>query len=893
MSLLEVRQGEGVAFARSVAVLVLLIAGLTTLETARDALLLTHVPVRFLGVVYAAVAVVALPAAALSARVSGRLGIGKTMGLGLAATAGTLLLLYLLRTSLVTVLVLYVTSTMIGSVLVPLFWGIVGAAFTVSQGRRLLGPIAAAGTVGGALGSTAAAGLLTVVRVKTLLPVTAIMLLVTALLVVPGAPATRDGSGVPASQKASFDAVRDDPFLRRIGLLLFASTASAVIVDYLFKWTVAQNTARQDIAPLVARFYVVLNVAPIVAQVVFSGPLVRRIGVARSLVVSPLFLLAGSAATLLGAGVGPVLLLRGLDGTLRNSLHRTTTELAYLPVPATARARVKPFLDGFLTRATQGLVGVLLVAFAAENVVGRRGLALLASLALSAWLLVAITTFRPYLDLLRRALASGKPIEAGAGVDPLDLETAETLVQQLASLNPVQVLGAMNVLARRKRTRLIPALVLLHESEDVLVRALHLFAASARGDWIPRARHLMSDPRERVRIAAVNALASARVLQPEDVAGDTSPRIRGHAVLHLALADGAGDLLDHPSVGDVLATEGAVGDEIRLGLLEAMGVSARDERLAPLLSAVAARAGASRAWNEALASAVGAQQATAMIPHLIARLSVRDGREKVRNALVSLGEPALRAVGDALTNPSAGRASRVHLPDVLAHFESKEAASLLLRLSEGDHDGLVRYKAIRALGRLVVETGVRVDRRHLERLSHRNLLEHFRMLGLRAQFDEMRLSSADPRQEELTARLLVGLLEDKLRQSLERTFRLLKIAYPREDIHSVHVLGMSRDPRARADATEFLDTLLRRRASRPLRDLLRIALDDVPHAERVRLAAALVPYAGPTSREDALARLVKDADVVLSALASLHVAALEGKSARIIVGRTALEYGHA
>jgi hypothetical protein len=205
----------------------------------------------------------------------------------------------------------------------------------------------------------------------------------------------------------------------------------------------------------------------------------------------------------------------------------------------------------------------------------------------------------------------------------------------------------------------------------------------------------------------------------------------------------------------------------------------------------------------------------------------------------------------------------------------------------------VRYKAVRALGRLVAATGIRVDRVQTERLAHRNLLEHFRLIGLRAQFDDVQLSSADPAPEELTARLLLALLDDKLRQSLERTFRLLKIAHAREDIHTAHIWGVSNDARARAHSAEFLDTLLRRNDQRPLRELLGLILDDVSNAERVRRAAGLVPHPAPISREEALLRLVKDGDAVVSALASLHVAALEGKSARIRVGRTSLENAHA
>jgi hypothetical protein len=100
------------------------------------------------------------------------------------------------------------------------------ADFTVSQGVVSLGPIGATGSIVGALGSAAAAELLTVVKVKTLLPVAAMVLVVTAVLVVPDSPAKSPTFPLPAH------------------------------------WTAAQTTARHDVAPLVARFYVVLNVPP-------------------------------------------------------------------------------------------------------------------------------------------------------------------------------------------------------------------------------------------------------------------------------------------------------------------------------------------------------------------------------------------------------------------------------------------------------------------------------------------------------------------------------------------------------------------------------------------------------------------------------------------------------
>src|SRR5205814_4563664 len=104
-------------------------------------------------------------------------------------------------------------------------------------------------------------------------------------------------------------------------------------------------------------------------------------------------------------------------------------------------------------------------------------------------------------------------------------------------------------------------------------------------------------------------------------------------------------------------------------------------------------------------------------------------------------------------------------------------------------DGLVRYKALRGLGRLVADhREIELDRRAVERLAHANLVEHLRLLAHRVQFPK----EVSP--DDAPSRLLVGLLDDKITQSLECTFRLLKIAHRKEDIHRVHGAALSDDP---------------------------------------------------------------------------------------------------
>jgi AAA family ATP:ADP antiporter len=873
--LVDVRRDELPVALRAFAALLLIISGHTMVETARDALLITRLPPSRLGVVYVIVAACVLPAAAIVSRLSARIGTRGALGIGLAAGAAGLVALFSARTTEVSVVTLYAASGLVGGVLVPQFWSLVGSLFTVTQARRLLGPIAAAGVLGGTLGSTAAAGLLTVLHVKALLLVSAGLLTAASLVILWGRRPELPGATEPpaARIRQSPEMLKAEPFLRRIALLVVTSTAAALAVDYFFKWSVARSVAPEHVATFVARYYAVLNVLSLATQVLVSGALVRRMGVATAMVVTPLLFATGAAgAVVAGGALVSVLLLRAVDGALINSLHRVTSELVYLPVSPLARARAKPILDGALARTTQAVCGGAFLASA--SVMSPTWMAVVAGALAAAWAAVAVTTRRPYLDLLRRAIPSMRP---ELEVERLDLDGATELVQLLGHSDPRIVIGAIDVLERRDRPRLVPALVLAHEHESVLLRALSLFAPSNREDWIPRARHLLSHENVDVRIAATRALAQHGKLDLELLSRDASPRMQGYVTVHASLRE-EGDPADDPHIAAILDRDGPDGEAARLGVIGAVADAKRSRRFMRLLLALAERAIATREWTEGLSRAAVAQRATVLIPDLIARLPLREGRETLRTALVALGPTAFKALSDALLDEGRERSLRVHLPNTVSRFGTSAAAELLLSRIEQERDGLVRYKSIRALQRLVTGTRIALDRRRVEGLALSNVREHFRVVGLRAAF-------GDPSEREATEGLLVRLLDDKIRQSLERAFRLLQIAHPLEDIGRVEVAVRSPDRRIRANAVEFIDALLSRRDQRPLSELLRAACEEVPLAARWSMAASFLTGPAPRTTVEAIEALVADADETVRALAELHRATLAGEAKRVAIKR--------
>jgi AAA family ATP:ADP antiporter len=872
----DVRRDELPLAVRAFSALLLIISAHTIVETARDALLITRLPPRALGIVYVTVAACVLPAAAIVSRVSARIGTRWALGLGLGVGAVGMIALFSARTTETSVVTLYAASGLVGGVLVPQFWSLVGSLFTATQARRLLGPIAAAGVLGGTLGSGGAAALLSVLPVKALLLVSAGLMSVASLVILMGRrPELPGPSGPPAARiRQSPEMLRAEPFLRRIALLVVASTATALAVDYFFKWSVAQSVAPEHVARFVARYYLGLNVMSLVAQLLVSGLVVRRMGVATAVVLTPLLFATGAVGVIVAGGVlVSVLILRAVDGALINSLHRVTSELVYLPISPVTRARAKPILDGALARSTQAACGVAFLVSA--SVMSPTRMALVAGALAVAWLAVAMTTRRPYLDLLRRAIPSLRPeLEQ----ERLDLDGATELVQLLAHPDPRLVIGAIDVLERRGRPRLVPALVLVHEHESVLLRGLSLFAPSDRQDWLPRARRLLSHDSIDVRIAAARALAQHGQLDLDLLSRDESPRMQGYVAVHASLRRQDVDPAEDPRIVELLERQGDDGEAARLGVLGAIADAKRDRRFIRLLLALAERAVASREWTEGVSRAAISQQAMVLIPDLVARLPLREGRETLRDALVALGQRAFSAVSEALLDGKRERSLRVHLPNTVSRFGTRAAADLLLSRIEEERDGLVRYKCIRGLQRLVTANPVRLDRRRVEKLALANANEHFRVIGLRAAFGE----SAE---REPTQGLLVRLLDDKIRQSLERAFRLLQIAHPFEDIARVEVAVRSPDPRVRANALEFVDALLSRRDQRLLSELLRTACEDVPLGTRWSMASRFLSSKAPQTVSEAVEWLVSDGDETVRALAELHRATLAGQPKRVAIKR--------
>jgi ATP/ADP translocase len=808
------------------------------LETARDSLFLSKMPARDLPWAYIAIAVISLGVAAGSRKLQGvvprRITLTLSLLVGAAITAGFHLVAAWRSPAML--LVLYVWTGLLATVVVVELWLVIAEVLDFGQAKRVFSIVGAGGLTGAVLGAALAGALLVEMRPGGLLLVSAAIFAATAGVPLFFSP-RRTPARVPRRRKQTATSwlalVRSEPYLRR---LLWAALASSMLltgVDFVFKAMASVDLAPEQLGPFFARFYAIIGTVALLVQLFAAPRLLRVLGVNGSLLLLPVLLLFGSGGFVLTGGLGAALLMRGADGALRHSLHRTGTEILYVPLPPPVRERFKGFVEAAGQRGGQGMASVLLLI--AMNA-GARPMNIGAALIGLAMLwLVATSGIKPhYLELFRQNLREGV-LETHVEVPDLDLHSLEALISALSSHNDHEVTAALDMLTSYGKSNLVPALILYHPSTDVVLHAFSLFSGTNRADVDRLVDRLIAHDDERIRAAALRYSATrADATLLATAAEDPSPLVRTTAVVEL-IRRGA---IDEWRGGDVLRN---IIDNGSPELRRALAFAARDlprgrYSWALVRLAFIREPGLAVEVARSMAAAPDLEH----VPTLVRLLASRDCREDVRAAILSLGEPALGALESALLDTSLTRHVRRHLPRTIARFGGEAVVKILERRLAVETDEVVELKIVRALGRLrAADPGLPVDRPMLLEEARTTLERAVTLLFWRVTIDDY--SAEHPSTKTAVAEMLIALLADKEDAALDRVFRILKVLDPSEEFEILFAGLRSSDSGRRAAGRELLSHVV----PEPLRGGILAMLGDGAAPARLRLAAR---FYDPTGR---------------------------------------------
>jgi ATP/ADP translocase/HEAT repeat protein len=849
-----------------------IMAGHALLETARDALFLAQLPPARLAWVYLAIAILAFGIFIVQ-----RKGLethqyrGRFFIVLCAASAVTFAFWFLVtRPGVVVLYALYVWSGLIATLIIVRLWTYLGELFTVSQAKRLFALIGAGSVLGAIAGSGMARLLADLLEARHILLAASGMFLLTALgpiLLLPkikAAPRDTRPSAGPSAQDL-FRPVRtvwSRPYLRRVGGIILVSTLTLTLVDFIFKSSVAENIRPERLGSFFGGAYFAFNIISLGIQLFLVSRLVRSLGVNGVLSVLPALVILGSLGVVVTGGLIAAVLLKAVDGAFRHSLQKTATEVLYVPVSSEVRSRVKGIIDILGQRGGQALGSVFILAVVAIG--NTKFILALIVLALAvAWIRIAMSLKVHYLNLFRENL-NEVTLRTRFDFPELDLESLESLISSLNSPNDSEVIASLDILAEQDRVRLIPALILYHPSPRVVVRALELFARAGREDFIPLTERLLERPDPEVRAAVLRSMSWVAPSSDlyERFSSDHSPFVRSTALVGMI------------SYGAKSATEAKV-------MLEALvDVGSEEEKLA-LARAIRYMPGA--AFEDALLKLARSKDpevrlavAQAMmeilsprfIPALLEMLPHRALRKQARTTLVAIGDQALDQLEETLENVNLNRSIRRQLPRAISKFQSEKATKILMNRLQEEPDGAVRYRILRALGRLrATDPTLPLDASALEKALRENLRSFYRLLAWKVRILEG--ANVDSSRATPVRDGIVALLEHKKDQSVERVFRVLDLLHPGEDMRSIYRGTRSSKRKIRSSSMELLEDLV----EPPLRDAVLLVVDDISDAEKVS-RVGMFDLTGRADYESVLRDLLESGGVGMRCLVTYHIGEL-------------------
>lgn len=654
------------------------------------------------------------------------------------------------------------------------------------------------------------------------------------------------------------------PYLVRLLALVTLAAVVGTAIDFLFKREVAESIAKADLAPFLATVSLATNVSSLVAQAVGVTLAMRWLGVHRALYVMPLLLGAGAVSAVLGLGLFAALALRGIDGTLRHSLHKTTTELLFVPLPDAVRARAKPIVDLVGQRGGQAVASIALLGLAAlaGKRVGIFAGAIVAILAL-VWIVLAWAIRPRYLDVFRDTLRRGRA-ELSSELPVLDIDAVEALVYALSSRRDAEVLGALDLLAAQERGRLIPSLVLYHPSKLVVLQALELLVRQGRTDFVPVADRLLSHSDPEVRAAALRARAAVepdadflRELLESETSED---EIRATALAAL-IATGT---LDSDDAREKLAgfTSDSAPVHVRRALAQAIGEMQKvpDDDARALLEQTLSKLARDHdvETRERAAASFARIPSPSVIATLVELLSDRRAGIAAIESLATIGDDALGPLDEVLERKELAPETRWRAVRALGRSRAERASQILARRLASTKDTALRTRILNALrGRQVAGENVPIERAELVAIVEQTVVQIGRALSLRLAHAKLRPERATP-----GAELIANLLRDKEIEGRERLFLVLGILHPAERFARIQRGLDSPNVKTRASSRELLENILRP----PLRERALAVVDDASDEER------LARIGEPRNEEtyEALLATMQDGGGELGAIAAYH-----------------------
>jgi len=730
----------------------------------------------------------------------------------------------------------YVSISLFGVLVTSQFWVIANIVFDLREAKRLFGFIGAGAIAGGIFG-----GYLTTILANSF--GNYIVILIATILLLFSLPIIlsiwkirinqlnkfikeeRKSKKERASEN-SFSLIIKSKHLLNLAAIVGVSVIVAKLIDYQFS-DISHNIYPNpdDLASFFGFWFSSFNIISLLIQLFLTNRFLSRFGVSRGLLLLPLGLFFGSALFFIFPELWVLILIKGVDGSFKQSINKASFELSMLPVSYETKKQAKPFIDVVVDSVATGIAGFLLIFVIKGKHVETNQITMIILFFLLVWFFLIYRLRDSYFETFRKNIkgfVSGKLKSKGRK------QSSETSLEVFKTGNENEVITLLKHLSETKIDFLKPQIIKLldHSSDRVKAEAIRELADSKDPVILQKISKLLdSNTNDEVVYEAMEYFLAHSSKLPKRIVTSyldhKKDYIKNAALLCLARSSRYNETLSNKfdlnkrieeQIKEFTDSEDIQRKEEMAALLLTIGYSGK-KKYYPFIDKYL-NSKDPLLVNYAI-KAAGYTRYEPFIKKIIKLLGVHAYKEEGLNALRNYGKSIVEKLYTIDEDEILDDKIRENLPFALETFLNKKSMVLLLRLLKSK-DVTVRLNAAKVLDRInekdhkLKMSGQRLsDNMLIECLNFKNTLTYI--------YSEEKFlkehSSSDKNKkiyekERLARKQLLDYLLSQLDINLATIFTLLSIKYSEADMR-VAFFGITNETEeSRINTVEFLSNLL-------------------------------------------------------------------------------------
>lgn len=722
----------------------------------------------------------------------------------------------------------YILVGMFALVATSQFWVMANVVFNVREAKRLFGFIGAGGIVGGIVGGYTTSLLANQLGNGVLMIIAGFLITLCAFVFntiwknrVQKLKNKKRRERSDVSGESSIKLILKSKHLTYLASVIGLGVLVAKLVDYQFSYIASEQIEDpQELASFFGFWFSTFNIVSLLVQLFLTRKILQRADIGVGLVALPAGIIICCALLIFFPELWLVVILKGLDGSLKQSLHKSSVELLALPIPSDVKNKTKTFIDVVVDSLATGAAGLFLIFIIKGLKLPTVYITALTGLLVMYWILIVFKVRASYFGTFKESIINLESLK----------NNRKSSRQIRKNMKLIFETGSdRDILASLKRVKEVahPSLIkpvknlLAHPNNEVKAAAVRVLLILSK-DPVPEVQDLIYIKDDQLIVETMEYLLKQDQVSYqffEQYLDDEDEYIATAALLALAH-----EAQDHSLVAEQynlalrvrLFIDEMQSDESHLRipemarLIEVLGYTRNnkyhdliDEFLQhhnPILKNAAIRA----------AGSTGEER---FIPVLIEELEDVRFRESVTTAITSYGDEIIPELEQVLVTGAFSHEAKATVPEIIADLQTKDAFNSLLRMaSKGSFTersvttkNLYEWRRKGCPYKIKTKTLKNILTKETD--IHKLLLDNYYSLKIieRSKLNPNKVISLP---EKTSSSQLIRQVKIAMDAGLERIFHLLCLYYDPGDVFVAYRGLISDLKESKLNALEYLDGLL-------------------------------------------------------------------------------------